>query len=109
MELSAPSVADAVLACVERGAGRIVVAPYFLAPGKHWRVDLPELTAAAAARASAQVGRPVPWLVSQPIGLHEAMVRVIDDRLGHCLRRAAGEAGDCQACAGTDRCRFSGP
>jgi len=35
--------------CVERGASRIVVAPFFLGPGKHWTQDIPRLTADAAA------------------------------------------------------------
>jgi sirohydrochlorin ferrochelatase len=104
MELAQPSVETAFARCVERGATRIVLAPYFLAPGKHWRHDLPTLAAAAAAKA----GAPVRWLVSQPIGLHDAMVGVVDDRLTHCLSRSAGQAEDCEACAGTDRCQFRG-
>src|SRR5690606_11194870 len=36
MELAEPSIATAFDRCVQRGAKRVVVAPYFLAPGRHW-------------------------------------------------------------------------
>src|SRR5512138_2763871 len=50
MELAAPSIADAYERCVQRGAQRIVVCPFFLGPGKHWTSDIPRLTAEAASR-----------------------------------------------------------
>jgi sirohydrochlorin ferrochelatase len=106
MEFAEPSLATAILRCAERGADRIVVAPYFLAPGKHWREDLPRLTSEAAAAARAATGKPLQWLVGQPIGLDESVVRLVDARVEHCLRRAQGEAEACEACAGSDRCRF---
>ena len=107
MELAEPSLSDAVLRCAERGAERVVVAPYFLAPGKHWREDLPRLAAEAAANAKAQTGRGLAWLVSQPIGLDASVVRLVDDRVRHCLATAKGQSAACEACAGSDRCRFT--
>jgi sirohydrochlorin ferrochelatase len=49
MELAEPSIATAYARCVQRGAQRVVVCPFFLGPGKHWTQDIPRLTAAAAA------------------------------------------------------------
>jgi sirohydrochlorin ferrochelatase len=49
MELAEPSIATAYARCVNRGAQRVVVCPFFLGPGKHWTQDIPRLTAAAAA------------------------------------------------------------
>jgi len=106
MELAEPSLEQAFARCVERGASRVYVAPYFFAPGKHWRVDLPALAAAAAATVSAAVGRELSWLVGQPLGLHEALVSVVEDRLQHCLSHADGAGESCAACADTGRCRF---
>ena len=100
MELAEPSIETAVQRCVERGATRIVLAPYFLAPGKHWHKDLPQLTEAACKPLG------VSWLVAQPIGLHEAMADIIDDRVTHCLARTEGKADECDACRGTGRCQF---
>jgi sirohydrochlorin ferrochelatase len=49
MELAEPSIATAYAKCVERGADRIVIAPYFLGMGKHWTRDIPSLVHQAAA------------------------------------------------------------
>lgn len=103
MELAEPSIESAIRRCVERGAKRVAVVPYFLSPGKHWEKDIPELTRAAAARAG------VPWVVTSPIGLTPLMADVIDARLSHCLSHASGKANECDSCAGTGRCRLHLP
>lgn len=100
MELAEPSIETAVRRCVERGAERVAICPYFFAPGRHWAKDIPEL----AQRAAEKVG--VPWVVTAPIGLTPLMVDVIDNRLAHCLSHVAGEAGECDSCAGMDRCKL---
>jgi sirohydrochlorin ferrochelatase len=81
MELAEPSIASAFRRCVERGAGRIVVIPYFLGPGKHWREDIPRL----AGEASRELGG-VGFRVGEPIGLHPMMLEVVRARLDECLR-----------------------
>ena len=101
MELAEPSIATAFARCVERGARRVVVMPYFLLPGRHWNQDIPELTRAAAAEHPG-----VEFLVGSPIGLHPLMVDVIGARLEHCLAHARGEAEACESCAGTGKCHF---
>ena len=104
MELAEPSIATAFDRCVQRGAAVVVVCPYFLLPGRHWSQDIPRLTAQAAARHPG-----VRYLVTAPIGLHPMMRRVIESRIDHCLSRVAGQAEECESCAGTDAgCRFSG-
>jgi|GEM_PF-213521 len=103
MELAEPSIETAIQRCVERGAKRVAVVPYFLSPGKHWKQDIPELTRAAAARCG------VPWVVTSPIGLTPMMADVIDARLSHCLSRVSGKAEECDSCAGTGRCRLNTP
>ncbi len=99
MEIAEPSVAAAFDRCVERGATRVVVMPYFLLPGKHWHQDIPNLTAAAAAKHPG-----VEFLVAAPLGLHPLIAEVIKSRVEHCVKHAAGEAGECDVCAGTGRC-----
>ena len=81
MELAEPSIASAFRRCVERGAAQIVVIPYFLGPGKHWREDIPRL-AAEASREQGGVG----YRVGEPIGLHPMMLEVVRARLDECLR-----------------------
>ena len=36
-ELAEPSIRDSFASCVEQGAKRIVVSPFFLFPGRHWQ------------------------------------------------------------------------
>ena len=99
MELAEPSIATAFGKCVQRGATCVVVAPYFLAPGKHWNQDIPQLTAEAA-----QEHPGIDYMVTAPIGLHPLMCELIGTRIDHCLKHAAGEAEECNVCAGTGRC-----
>jgi sirohydrochlorin ferrochelatase len=103
MELAAPTIADAFDRCVERGAKLVVVHPFFLLPGRHWDQDIPALVAAAAAKHEG-----VQWLVTAPLGTHPLMSRIMDDRIRHCLARVAGEAEECDVCAGTGRCQLHG-
>ena len=99
MELAEPSIATAFDKCVERGATRVLVCPYFLLPGKHWDQDIPALTKAAAAKHPA-----VSYVVTAPIGLHPMMREVIRGRLDRCVARLSGVADECESCKGLGRC-----
>ena len=41
LELAEPSIPDAVRQCIERGATRVTVLPYFLSAGRHVVSDIP--------------------------------------------------------------------
>ncbi len=95
MELAEPSIATAYARCVARGAERVVVAPFFLGPGKHWTQDIPSLTAAAAA--------PFPqtrYHVGQTLGIDDLILDLLEKRVGFC----AEHDYRCDACAGSSRC-----
>lgn len=81
MELAQPDITTAFDLCVERGAERVVVFPYFLSPGRHWKHDIPELVAAAA-----QSHPRIPWTVTAPFGIHDGMMQVIRERIEEVLR-----------------------
>ena len=97
MELAEPSISQAFDRCVAQGATRVVVMPYFLLPGRHWSKDIPRLTADAAGKHEG-----VEFLVTAPIGLHPLMQEIVQSRIDHCLKHAAGEAGPCDVCQGTE-------
>ncbi len=99
MELAEPSIAQAFARCVTRGATTVVCHPYFLLPGRHWNQDVPALMAEAAL---AHPG--VRWLVTAPLGVHDALMQVVAERMSHCLKHAMGKADACDLCAGTDQC-----
>lgn len=96
MELAEPSIAEAFARCVERGASTVVVAPFFLSPGRHVQEDIPALAAEAA---EAHPG--IKYLVSAPIGLHPLMAEVMDSRLRHCLAHVNEGGPQCDVCEGT--------
>ncbi|HEY2772734.1 MAG TPA: CbiX/SirB N-terminal domain-containing protein [Candidatus Binatia bacterium] len=50
MELASPTIGEAIDAAVRAGAAKVVIALYFLAPGRHSETDVPALAAEAAAR-----------------------------------------------------------
>ena len=85
MELAEPSLATAYARCVQQGAELVVIHPYFLLPGRHGRVDIPRLAAAAAAEHPG-----TRFLVTEPLGLHPLMADVIRERIEECLADARG-------------------
>ena len=83
MELAEPSIETAFDRAVQRGARFVIVHPYFLAPGRHWRQDIPQLTAQAAERHPQ-----VRYLVTAPLGLHPLIQQVMQDRIWRGLQDA---------------------
>ena len=107
MELAEPSIATAFDRCVQRGAKRVIVFPYFLSPGRHWTEDIPALVAQAAHKHPS-----VEWLVTAPFGLHPDMNAIINDRIEHCLHNASAiirheSPPGCDICEGTAGCQFA--
>ena len=75
MEIAEPTIARAFTRCVERGATRVVVHPFMLAPGRHVTEDLPRLVAEAAA---AHDG--VTFAMAAPLGSHAGVIDAVVDR-----------------------------
>ena len=80
MELAEPSVQTAFTRCVEQGAERVIVMPYFLGPGRHSRQDIPRL-----AEAAAEAHDGVDHVVTAPLGLHDLLLEVVDQRIEESL------------------------
>ena len=110
MELAEPSIATAFDRCVQRGAKRVIVFPYFLSPGRHWSEDIPGLVSQAAHNHPQ-----IEWLVTAPFGTHPGMNAIITDRIERCLRNSSAKIEhrappDCDICNGTQGCQFeNGP
>ncbi|XP_020161576.1 sirohydrochlorin ferrochelatase, chloroplastic isoform X1 [Aegilops tauschii subsp. strangulata] len=101
MELAEPTIKEAFGKCVQQGASRVIVSPYFLSPGRHWKQDIPSLASEASKEHSS-----VPYIITAPLGLHELMVDIMSDRIKYCLRHAAGGVDECTVCAGPGKCHF---
>jgi len=80
MELAEPTIAQAFARCIAQDARRIVVHPYFLAPGRHSTSDIPRMVAEAAA---AHPG--VAYSVTAPLGLDPRMTDIILARIEDSL------------------------
>lgn len=81
MDLASPSIADAFDEAVARGAAFVVVAQYFLAPGRHSENDVPRLTAEAAARHPG-----VGFVIAASLGPHAVLSSLVLDRAAEALR-----------------------
>ena len=95
MEISEPSIATAYAKCVERGAQRVVVLPFFLGPGKHWTQDIPRLAAEAAANHPG-----TRYHVAPTLGIDDLILDLLDKRMTHCVQHEY----TCEICTGTVRC-----
>lgn len=93
MELAEPSISTAVSRCVAQNAKRIVVVPFFLLPGRHWRQDIPQLTRAACERYEA-----LPFIVTAPLGDAQGVVDVLIGRMATCLSSAERSGEACEVC-----------
>jgi sirohydrochlorin ferrochelatase len=98
MELAEPSIADAMALCVAAGAAKVVVFPWFLAPGRHWAEDIPKLVEEAA-----KTHPGLKTLVTAPFGNHSLLVELANHRINHCLQ-VEGTTDACDVCSMTDRC-----
>ena len=76
MDLAAPSLAEALAQAAEGGARRVVVCPYFLAPGRHGADDIPRL-----ARQAAEGLPQLEVLVSEPLGADPLLAELIARRV----------------------------
>lgn len=101
MEQAEPSIGAAFDRCVQRGARLVVIHPYFLLPGRHWKQDIPALVAEAA-----QKHPGVPFLVTAPLGLHPLMAEIMSQRIEYCLSRLRGDVGPCEVCSERDTCQW---
>ena len=79
MELASPTLEDAFTSCVNSGAGEIVVHPYFLAPGRHSKTDIPNMVEAASSKFP-----DVKCKITEPLGLHDKIIEVIISRVNSC-------------------------
>jgi sirohydrochlorin ferrochelatase len=76
LELAEPSIDAGALRCVEAGAARVVMLPFFLSPGKHVVDDL------AAARDSLAARYPtVRFSLARPIGAHPLILQVLEEHV----------------------------
>src|SRR5581483_6480096 len=76
LEMSSPTIPEALYACVERGARRVIAVPYFLHTGMHMIRDIPRVL-----REEAQRYPDVEIVLGRHIGDHPHLSEVLLDRI----------------------------
>ncbi len=76
LELADPSIPDGARQCVDAGADRVLMMPYFLSAGSHVTRDLERFRDEAASEFKS-----VKFDLCPPLGLHPLMLEIIKDRL----------------------------
>ena len=75
LELAEPDIESGGVRCVEQGAGRVILLPYFLSAGVHVRRDLTAARERLAARFPA-----VEFRLAEPLGQHPLLLDVVAER-----------------------------
>jgi len=81
-EMHEPNIQQGIEACVERGAGRILLMPYFLFMGAHVLHDLPEEIAEAKKRYP-----DLQMEMGGHLGAHRKLAEIEAERIGESLER----------------------
>jgi sirohydrochlorin ferrochelatase len=80
LELGQPDLPGAVDSLARKGAGRVVVIPYFLTAGRHVDADLPQIVDEITRR------RPdIAIEITQPLDGHPALLDILRDRATEAL------------------------
>ena len=75
-----PDIQKGIDACVERGAARILLVPYFLYLGAHVLQDLPEEIEEARQRHPG-----VEMMMGKPLGVHRKLAEIVAERITEAL------------------------
>lgn len=80
LELAEPSIEDAIANCINLGANKVVVLPYFLNSGRHAAEDIPNIVNAAK-----QQYPQVEFVVAPHLGSSEKMLDLLVAAAGTAL------------------------
>ncbi len=72
-----PGLADVVDALVRRGAGRVIIVPFFVLPGAHVAGDIPELIEKARKEHPG-----TEFIVTDHVGAHPMMAKIVAELVG---------------------------
>ena len=81
LEIAPPNFASAVRACAAAGAREVVVAPWFLAPGRHGARDMQRLLTEARAAHPALTIK-----LANPLGVHEGVLDALLTRIAEARK-----------------------
>jgi precorrin-8X/cobalt-precorrin-8 methylmutase len=77
LQFARPDIMEAIASCVQDGAKRIIIHPYFLSSGMHVTNDIPGIIKEAGDKY-----RDVDFVFTEPLGVHTKMAEVVFERIG---------------------------
>jgi sirohydrochlorin ferrochelatase len=72
LELAEPDILTGGQKCLDLGADRVILLPYFLSPGIHVRQDLSKFRAQLAEKSPQ-----AEFLLAEPLGRHESLIQLV--------------------------------
>lgn len=80
LQHASPSIEDTIRQCLDEGAKKIIVFPFFLSSGKHVVHDIPSiLSKFNKQNADYEI------VYTSPLGIHDKLVEIIVDRINESL------------------------
>jgi precorrin-8X/cobalt-precorrin-8 methylmutase len=76
MQFAHPDIAETIEACVQEGAERIIIHPFFLSSGMHVTQDIPEIVEEARKTYPDRE-----FIFTEPLGVHEKLAQVVLERI----------------------------
>lgn len=76
LQFAAPDIMATIRGCVEDGASKIILHPFFLSSGMHVTKDIPEMISEAKGTYPG-----VEFVYTEPLGVHEKLVEVVIERI----------------------------
>jgi precorrin-8X/cobalt-precorrin-8 methylmutase len=86
LQFAHPDIMEAIASCVQDGAKKVIIHPYFLSSGMHVTHDIPGIIKEAGDKY-----RDVEFVYTEPLGVHTKMAEVVFERIGAASGRAPEE------------------
>lgn len=88
MQFGAPDFFEGAKACIDSGATRVIVHPYFLAAGDHVTKDIPGMMAGMSEKYPS-----VKFVMTKPLGIHDNLAGVVAERVAEAVGESGSGAG----------------
>ncbi len=76
LQFAEPGIMDAIKGCVEKGAKKVILHPFFLSAGLHVTKDIPGLIEDAR-----NLYPDVKFVYTEPLGIHEKLAHIVMERI----------------------------
>lgn len=78
LQFASPNIMTTIKECVEGGASKIIVHPFFLSSGVHVTKDIPAMISEAKGMYPS-----IEFVCTEPLGVHEKLIQVVIERIGN--------------------------